>query len=74
MMKLCRVHKHETPSDASQPEPLIWTIGRGLGDDFTPEIALALAAIYDPMSGAMAVNKFDFPDATPESAPAPPEV
>ena len=44
-----------TLGTARRTEPRVWIPGRGLGDDFTPEIALALTTLYDPMPGTSAV-------------------
>ena len=43
-------------------EALIWTLGKGLGDDFTPEVRDAWIAAYSLLSGAM----LDAANAEPE--------
>ena len=32
---------------------LLWTLGQGLGDEFTPELSAAWAAAYSALSGVM---------------------
>ena len=34
-------------------EALLWTLGQGLGDDFTPDVQSAWAAAYALLAGAM---------------------
>jgi len=44
---------------ASVGEALLWTLEKGLGDGFTPEVAAAWTAAYGALSGVMIAAAYD---------------
>ena len=53
---LARRHVDYGVTDAHYPvvgSALLWTLGQGLGDSFTPEVEAAWAAAYGILAGAM---------------------
>jgi hemoglobin-like flavoprotein len=56
LMQMRRQHASYGVRDehyATVAEALLWTLGQGLGEDFTPETREAWTAVYQLLAGAM---------------------